>query len=51
MLVSEGGHGTLRREFRGRVDGDAIRGKAILTGGGGLDWIATRVRRGRIQLQ
>jgi SAM-dependent methyltransferase len=51
MLVSEGGHGTLRREFRGRVDGDAIRGKAILTGGGELDWIATRVRRGRIQLQ
>jgi SAM-dependent methyltransferase len=51
MLVSEGGNGTLRREFRGRVDGDAIRGKASLPGGGEHDWNATRVSRGSIQLQ
>ena len=51
MLVAEGGSGTLRREFRGRVDGDAIRGKVSLPGGGELDWSATRVQRGSIQLR
>jgi len=51
MLVAEAGSRTLWREFRGRVDGDAIRGKVSLPGGGELDWSATRVRRGSITTQ
>jgi SAM-dependent methyltransferase len=51
MLVDEIGNPTLRREFRGRVDGDAIRGKASLPGGGERDWNATRISRGSIRLQ
>ena len=51
MLVAEAGSRTRRREFRGRVDGDAIRGKVSLPGGGERDWNATRVQRGSIQLQ
>ena len=51
MLVAEAGSRTLRREFRGRVDGDAIRGKVSLPGGGELDWSATRVTRGSITTQ
>ena len=51
MLVAEAGGGTQRREYRGRVEGDAIRGKASLPGGGELDWNATRISRGSIQLQ
>lgn len=51
VLTAEAGSRKLRREFRGRVDGDAIRGKVSLPGGGELDWSATRVQRGSIQLQ
>lgn len=51
VLAVEGGGRTLRHEFRGRVNGDAISGKALPPGGGELDWTATRVRRGSIQLQ
>lgn len=51
VLVAETGSGTLRREYRGRMNGDRIRGEVILADGGKLDWNATRVRRGRIQLQ
>ncbi|HEX9684512.1 MAG TPA: methyltransferase domain-containing protein [Burkholderiales bacterium] len=51
MLVAEAGSRTLWREFRGRVDGDAIRGKVSLPGGGERDWNATRVRRGSITTQ
>ncbi|MGH8635279.1 MAG: SAM-dependent methyltransferase [Burkholderiales bacterium] len=51
MLTAEVGGGALRHEFRGRVDGDAIRGTVRLSGGGELEWKATRVKRGSIQLQ
>ena len=51
MLVAEAGGGTERREYRGRVEGDVIRGKASLPGGSELDWNATRISRGSIQLQ
>lgn len=50
MLTTEAGGRTLRHEFSGRVDGDAIRGKVRLPGGGELDWKATRTRRGGIQV-
>jgi len=50
MLTAEVGGRTLRHEFSGRVDGDAISGRVKLPGGGELDWKATRVRRGSIQL-
>jgi SAM-dependent methyltransferase len=51
MLVAEAAGGTQRREYRGRVEGDVIRGKAGLPGGSELDWNATRISRGSIQLQ
>jgi hypothetical protein len=51
MLVAEAAGGTQRREYRGRVEGDVIRGKASLPGGSELDWNATRISRGSIQLQ
>ena len=50
MLTAEAGGRTLRHEFRGRVDGDAIRGKVILSGGGESEWTATRSRRGSIKI-
>jgi SAM-dependent methyltransferase len=50
VLVAGAGSGALRREFRGRVDGDAIRGKMSLPGGGERDWDAARVRRGEIRI-
>jgi len=50
MLTAEVGGRTLRHEFSGRIDGDAINGKVRLPGGGELDWKATRVRRGSIKI-
>ena len=50
MLTAEVEGRTLRQEFHGRVDGDAIIGKVKLPGGGERDWSATRVRRGSINL-
>jgi SAM-dependent methyltransferase len=50
MLTAATGGPTLRHEFYGRVDGDAIRGKERLPGGGERDWIATRVKRGSIRI-
>jgi hypothetical protein len=50
MLTAEVEGRTLRREFHGRVEGDAINGKVKLPGGGEHDWSATRVRRGSIRL-
>jgi hypothetical protein len=50
MLTAEVEGRTLRQEFRGRVDGDAINGKVKLPGGGERDWKATRVRRGNIKI-
>ena len=51
MLTAEVGGRTLRHEFSGRVDGDAINGKVSLPGGGEFDWKATRVKRGNIDLE
>jgi hypothetical protein len=50
MLTAEAGGRTLRHEFSGRVDGDAIIGTMKLPGGGALDWRATRVKRGSIKI-
>ena len=50
MLTAEVGGRTLRHEFSGRVDGDAISGRVKLPGGGELDWKATRVKRGEITI-
>jgi len=50
MLAAEVGGRTLRHEFSGRVDGDAINGKVRLPGGGESDWRAKRVKRGEITL-
>ena len=50
MLIAGAGGRTLRHEFSGRVDGDAINGKVRLPGGSELDWRAKRVKRGSIQL-
>ena len=50
VLVTGAGSSTMRREFRGRVDGDAIRGKMSLASGSDLEWGATRVRRGEIKI-
>lgn len=51
MLTAESGGRTLRHEFSGRVDGDAINGKVRLPGGSELDWRAKRVKRGNINTQ
>jgi hypothetical protein len=51
MLTGEVGGRTLRHEFSGRVDGDTINGKVRLPGGSELDWKATRVQRGNIDLE
>ncbi len=50
MLTAEVEGRTLRQEFHGRVDGEAISGKVKLPGGGERDWSATRVRRGSIRI-
>ncbi|MGH8620548.1 MAG: SAM-dependent methyltransferase [Burkholderiales bacterium] len=50
MLTAEVAGRTLRHEFHGRVDGDAIHGKMKLAGGGEHDWSATRIRRGSIKV-
>lgn len=44
LLSNEAGR-ALRHEYRGRVDGDSIRGIVKLAGGEELPWSATRVRR------
>ncbi|HKA39503.1 MAG TPA: methyltransferase domain-containing protein [Burkholderiales bacterium] len=49
VLVSNEGGGVLRREYRGRIDGDSIRGIVRLAGGEELPWQAARTRSGRIQ--
>jgi len=51
MLTAELDGRTVRHEFGGRVSGDGISGKARLAGGGELDWKATRVRRGSINIK
>ena len=51
MLTAELDGRTVRHEFGGRVSGDEISGKARLAGGGELDWKATRVRRGSINIK
>ena len=50
MLTAEVDGRTLRHEFSGSVDGDAISGKMRLAGGSELDWRATRVKRGNINI-
>ena len=50
MLTAEGGGRTLRHEFSGRVNGDAMIGTVKLDGGGEFDWKATRVKRGNIRI-
>lgn len=50
MLTAEAGGRTLRHEFRGRVQGDTIRGKVKLPGGES-EWAATRTRRGSIKIR
>jgi len=50
MLTAEVNGRTLRHEFSGRVDGDAISGKMRLAGDSELDWRATRVKRGNINI-
>jgi len=50
MLAADVDGRTLRHEFNGRVDGDAISGKMGLPGGSELDWRATRVKRGSIKI-
>jgi len=50
MLAADVDGRTLRHEFNGRVDGDAISGKMGLPGGSELDWRATRVKRGNIKI-
>ena len=50
MLTAEVGGRTLRHEFSGHVDGDAINGKVRLPGGSETAWNATRVRRGGIMI-
>jgi hypothetical protein len=49
MLTAEVGGRMLRREFRGRMSGDTIKGVESLTGGERA-WSATRVRRGSIEI-
>ena len=44
MVSNEAGR-ALRREYRGRVSGDSIRGIVTLAGGEELPWNATRIRR------
>ena len=50
MLTAEVDGRTLRHEFSGRVDGDVINGKVRLSGGGELEWKATRIQRGGIRI-
>ena len=50
MLTTELDGRPVQQEFGGRVSGDAIIGKVRLAGGGELDWKATRVRRGSIDM-
>jgi len=50
MLTADAGGRTLRQEFRGRVDGDTIRGRVTLPGGRESAWHATRTRRGSINI-
>ena len=50
MLTAELDGRPMQQEFGGRVSGDAIIGKVRLAGGGELDWKATRVRRGSINI-
>jgi len=50
MLTAELDGRPVRHEFGGRVSGDEINGTAKLAGGGELDWKATRVRRGSINI-
>jgi hypothetical protein len=50
MLTAEVDGRTLRHEFSGRVDGDAINGTVKLPGGGEFDWKATRVQRGNLKI-
>jgi SAM-dependent methyltransferase len=50
MLTAERDGRPARQEFGGRVSGDEIVGKVKLAGGGELDWKATRVRRGSIDV-
>ena len=50
MLTAQAEGRTLRHEFRGRVEGDTIKGNAKLQGDGESQWNATRTRRGSIRL-
>jgi hypothetical protein len=50
MLTADSGDRALSRAFHGRVEGDSIRGKESLSGGGEREWTATRVRRGAIKI-
>lgn len=51
MLTAEVNGRPVRHEFIGRVDGDSVSGKVKLASGETLDWSATRIRRGAIELQ
>ena len=45
VMVSHEAGRALRREYRGRVSGDSIRGIVTLAGGEELPWNATRIRK------
>lgn len=48
MLTAEADGRALRHEFRGRVEGEAIKGREKVSGGGESQWNAMRTRRGQI---
>jgi hypothetical protein len=51
VIVAQGKGGATRYELNGRIDGDAIRGKARVTGvERELEWQATRIARGTINI-
>jgi hypothetical protein len=49
-LTTEAGGRSVRHEFEGRVDADAISGRLKLAGGVELDWRASRIRRAAINI-
>ena len=52
VLVEQSKGASARYELSGRIDGDAIRGKARVTGiEREIEWQATRITRGTIDIE
>lgn len=51
MLVAGTGGREMRQEFSGRIAGDTILGRMKTDGGADIEWNATRVKRGSIEMQ